>query len=265
MGNKVMLNKYNSMTVKCPIAVADTDVVGGDGYCSCSHEDCEICLGYIPFIERYQSSAEVKELVNYLRSKLVIYDMDGVLIDLNGTICTELNIDVTKITHYDYDKNTKLSADEREKILQGYRDVEFFKLAKLRSGAYEIPKIQAKHNCRVGIHSLSYTQAIADYKQEMLLRELGLESYQLMLPVGEDKDTLPSIAILVEDSLVNLINSTAQFNILVRQGNNDIATNGYNLSDFRNLYIAENLDEANEAVDHILTNWDTLISERSKL
>lgn len=181
----------------------------------------------------------------------IVYDIDGVLNDLNKQVCLKLGIDVNILKFYNVQDNvgvgiTQKQADE----IQGlYRDIDFLKTVPLLDDVCGILDIEREFDCKVDLHSLSYTQEFADLKYRLLKEKLpNLRDDRIFLEVGTNKSTLDNIYILVEDSIDNIARSKACVrNVMIKQPNNNFRNYSYRKEDL-NVKVAQDLKHAVQIV-----------------
>ncbi len=139
----------------------------------------------------------------------VVYDLDGVLNQLNEYVFDELGISQKLcIKHYNIYKNTDtLSRNEMESIINMYHNAEIFGNLQLVPGARRIKNVKNVVNNKINviIHSLCYNTMVKSVKREWIKNNLGLYNECVKLEVGSSKGIIKSADIVVEDSLEQLL------------------------------------------------------------
>ena len=186
--------------------------------------------------------------------KIVVYDVDDVIIGLNESAHKIAGIDLTKRKYFDVKKETALLTTEQMKgLYRAYNDVETFKKAVIYRGAEDIFSIEDTNKARVYLHSLSYQQEIADYKVELLSKLYpDIPDDRIMLECGVSKSVINEVDILVEDCLDNIRRSKARIaNIMIKKAYNRPENYGTTLKELRAIEV-DNLEQANEVVRRLV-------------
>lgn len=190
-----------------------------------------------------------------MRRTKVVYDLDGTLNDINATICRQHNIDPRILTKYHTHENHDLSTLQKRQIMNGYNSIHTFVNTPLFTEAQELINLNdwfyddnTGNGFDIMINTLSFTYEIAEYKREMLKKQLGFRDDQIINPVGTYKDDVEDAYILVEDNPFSIVKSGAVHNILIRKSYNNLLANKISLDHISNVYIVADLKVANQLV-----------------
>lgn len=153
----------------------------------------------------------------------VIWDVDGVLWDINDYIYKKLGIEseYSKRIHYKVELMGYSKEVERE-IVRLYGDKEVFENVEFDDGVDEINKLELEGVCKSFIHSHNYTEEVAEIKRRRLTEKLvEIPKSRMRLDVLRGTEVvikeLEESDVVVEDSLDNLINCKAKLKILIEQ------------------------------------------------
>ncbi len=139
----------------------------------------------------------------------VVYDLDGVLNQLNEFIFSQLGIaQKLGIKHYNlYDNTDILTGRDINNIISMYHNAETFRMAPPVVGADRIKNVIKYWPSRVNviIHSLCYNHRIKSVKMKWIKNNLEIHNSSMRLEVGSSKGTIKNATIVVEDSLDQLL------------------------------------------------------------
>lgn len=142
----------------------------------------------------------------------VVFDIDGVFHDLSASICRRLEIDYSKVTNYNVWSCDKLTKEERNAIFREFSNVKAFEDSWMVVKDSEISALRLLSKVAdVHINSLSFNDAIADFKDRMLSKYLNFipkENIVLSVVGEDDKKIIEPCDVIVEDCYDNI--KTAQ-------------------------------------------------------
>lgn len=181
--------------------------------------------------------------------KRVVFDMDGVLLESIKEACNICGIDHNKLDRYAI-KDSSLSKEEKERLTNSFYSLESFRKAEFVSASNRLNELNKI--CEVFVHTLCWSQEIADWKATELHKRLSkVPKENIIIDIGVNKTLIPSY-IAVEDCAENLFNSkNFETGILISKPYNAHDSIEDQLSE-RNIVRADNLDLAIDYIEHIL-------------
>lgn len=189
------------------------------------------------------------------RKIIVTYDYDDVLTGLNDYCIKTLGVDKDLITRFEIDK-TKLSEQDKKRLLDLYWDVNSYKKAEWYKGVDETLDISYDTNINFYIHSHVISKDIGKYKKERLLGK-GFNESCLNLQLGKEKE-MCNTDILVEDRLLNVIKSPAKYKIIINQTWNQEIFHPEYSKYFKDIIRANDLEHANRIVKEIINGLQNI-------
>ncbi len=227
----------------------------------------------------------------------IIIDMDGVLNNLNATMCKALNfsdylsqgttnirtnnnISVSRILTYNYNKDLDsslvpediaLSFKSGEYYLNAYRS-DILKLFEdkrvfIKAGLLfkdEVKKLllELSSSANIIIHTLSFTDEISKYKQKLLTNAFGdVPNIKILTLSGGDKDSLDcDVDFVIEDCLGNLVKYSSDSNCKLILINTTYNQELYN-SQYQELFSNKNLLRVSNCKDALQYVINTLTSK----
>lgn len=155
----------------------------------------------------------------------IVYDVDDTLWNLNETACKVANIDVNKITVYSFNKNPNLTPEEKERLLEAYSSPAVFRLCNFYEGHDRIFDLEQSGEAEVWISSANLSENIISVKLSRLKSEIpNINMQQVAMTCKADTTAKVTDAvyqgrvpgdILVDDSMLNIINGEFKYNILI--------------------------------------------------
>jgi len=169
-------------------------------------------------------------------TRLIVFDMDDVMWDLNAHVADMTGIPYEKFTVFSVCENPYLTTKEKKKVLDAYQDVHTYRNIRFRE--YVINLINHIYNehpdCTVKIISNCGTKAIRDEKLIQLLNVLDVPEADIQLNVIDiktqtKKKELPKdIFLLVDDSPHNILSANAVHKVMPSRRHNDgLVVGGY--------------------------------------
>lgn len=191
--------------------------------------------------------------------KLVIVDVDDVLIDLNDSVADLLSIEyknfnVENIVTFDLNKNIdikKLTPSHRgyidnglgcprERILSMYTNLYAFENAKITDNAYEGIKLLSEY-FDVVVHTNNFSLEIAEFKIKLLRSLFENINISYSICIGKEKPAFENVFAVFEDCIGNIVKySDSCRKILIDRPHNREVFNGKSLSEAKNLVRVEN-------------------------
>lgn len=169
-------------------------------------------------------------------TRLIVFDMDDVMWDLNAHVADITGIPYEKFTVFSVYENPYMTTREKEKVLAAYQDTHTYRNIRFRECIINlINHIHNEHpDCTVKIVSNCSTKAIRDEKLIQLLNVLDVPEADIQLNVIDiktqtKKKKLPKdIFLLVDDSPHNILNADAMHKIMpLRPHNENLVVGGY--------------------------------------
>lgn len=185
---------------------------------------------------------------------LIVYDVDDVLNNLNGYILTKLGL--PEPNRYNVMECSMYTSEQKEQILQMYREAETFKHLEYVPGAKEICDIEKSGRAEVMINSSCLSEEVAEVKLHSLLTHVdNLKESKIhfdLTNASNRKRTIDGADIVIEDCLANLQRYGEDTRkILINKSNNQAAE--YGTCDLKDSIIRVNsLLEANEVVRRLV-------------
>lgn len=157
-----------------------------------------------------------------MTQKLVIFDMDNVMWNLDERVAKRKDIDCRKFTVYSAYDNENLTDMEKNRVITAYTETEtYMSIVFYKKIVDLINKIHNEHpEYLVQIVSNCATEAIRDVKMTQLLNVLDLHERDIHLHViniktGSKHKELPKdIFMIVDDSPYNIMNADARHKIM---------------------------------------------------
>lgn len=182
------------------------------------------------------------------RKLKVVFDFDGVLNDLVGTACEICGINYADIDEYELKKVKALSEDNRKKLIEAFSDVKTFEKSGVSESITELKMIENIKNVEVYIHSLCWSEEIAQFKRNILKHKLPwLPEERVILNikgVESEKDASDFADILVEDCIANIIRSKPKMvGILIKKPYNSCTKHASDIMNNK-IMIADDLESA---------------------
>lgn len=156
------------------------------------------------------------------KTKLIIFDMDDVLWDLNEYAASLVGVPYEKFTMWSVYKNPNFTETERKKILNAYTNPNLYQNIRFKTSMVKL--INRIHNerpdCTVLISSNCVSEEIRDMKKEQLLRVLDIPEENIHLHLidmetqSEQKEFPDNVFLLVDDSPCNIAISNALHKIM---------------------------------------------------
>lgn len=195
-----------------------------------------------------------------MKSRLVIVDVDDVLIDLNKNIKKRINkmgytdYKVENIKTYDLNKDINVSmlpekqrsfmdnglGCPRELILSCYSDVESFYYAPIVKNAYEGLKLLSD-KFDVLIHTSSYNMNIIRFKMDLFESKFKNLRLDYNFCCGKEKPAFNNVFAVFEDSIPNIVKYDDEtIKLLVDRPQNCELFNNDLLSKVKNINRVEN-------------------------
>lgn len=146
----------------------------------------------------------------------VVFDRDGVLNELNQKVAETVGVLYDLFKTYNITENTHFSEDVRTAIYRCYKDPQIFADVPPAKGVEEIARLKNDKRVYLVVHSLSYSDVIANVKKEWDKKH-GIDFFdEYMDCCGEQKE-MKDAFILVEDCIDNILRSPAKYKILINQ------------------------------------------------
>lgn len=148
-----------------------------------------------------------------------VFDMDDVLWDMNGRVCTRLGIDESKVVTFKVYENPYLSDAEKELLKSGYGNVDMFRDIVWYKGIEKM-KILMDMGMDCSVNSNCCGQDIYEVKEPQLNEQLQLPDGHITLNVigidthNKKKDIGEDVDFFVDDSPYNVLASKAKLNIM---------------------------------------------------
>ena len=139
----------------------------------------------------------------------VVFDVDGVIVDINKKICKKHNIDISKIVKHNIRTCEGLTETEKDTLISEYGSHDLYDDIELEDGADEIMELAPK--CNLLIYSVCFNRGISLSKYRMLTERLNIAPENIELLIKDKDGTKPAHGkadIIVEDCLDNIINYT---------------------------------------------------------
>lgn len=140
--------------------------------------------------------------------KVIVYDVDDVLNDLNSVVTRELGLEISKQYRFKIVENTKtLTPDQMQAIIEAYGNPEIFKKTRLMPGADTICNIEKTGLAEVRIRSSNVNADIGTIKISKLIPAipgLTLDKITMFYGINSIKTIDGEADIVIEDSIENL-------------------------------------------------------------
>ena len=166
--------------------------------------------------------------------KLVIFDVDDVMWYLNERVAQIKGIDFNKFTMFSVPDNPLLTEEEKQIILNAYKEVETYKNIQFIQPVVDLIN-NIYHNYPeypVRIVSNNYDQAVKDVKMEQLLQVLDLPEDQIHLRLTTTTSELngkklpDEFFLFVDDSPHNIVKANAMHKVMPARLHNNVLVNG---------------------------------------
>lgn len=166
-------------------------------------------------------------------TKLVIFDMDDVMWDLNARVAELTGTPHEKFICFDTRENPNFTAEQKRRIVEAYIDPNTYRNITFRQPVIDlINRIHREcKDCAVHIISNCGNQEISDAKKPQLLEVLELPEYKIHLDVIDiktqtKKKVLPdNIFLLVDDSPHNIVLGNVKHRIMPARNHNNVLIN----------------------------------------
>lgn len=188
----------------------------------------------------------------------IVFDVDDVLWSLNRKMTQMTNIDYNKLVIYDINANPELTPDEKARIYAAYKDKALYEHIQWDESVHLINHI----NADIYVNSNVLSAEIEALKREQLKRVLLIPDKNIQMNIvanhvskSIDSDTY----IFVDDCPYNIMNSKAQYNIMLAcPWNTSAAVQKELMSNGKRVIICETLG----AIVHII---NALLDDNSSL
>ena len=171
----------------------------------------------------------------------IVFDVDDTLWPLNEMACRLCGIDYNKIEDFKLYKNTKLTEEEQGALWDLYQDPTLWQYMKYVKGAMDIHTL-ISDDVDVWLVSNCINERVSNYKRSVLSRDLLIPDNRIILNVtdkagGKGKVLPANTFIFVDDSPYNLVESTAEYDLIpAKRWNRDYKkANAYRFNDFEQL------------------------------
>lgn len=168
-----------------------------------------------------------------MEKKLIVFDRDDVMWELNRRVAKITGIPYEKFICFSVLENPLLTEEEKERVMEAYRNVDTFKDIPFIPQVVElINDIYTNHPAyEVRIISNCLTQEIADVTLPQMMAATGLPRENIQLNVISCTEHLQKklpddIFIFVDDSPYNIALSKAVHNIMPARRHNDVLVDG---------------------------------------
>lgn len=164
--------------------------------------------------------------------KLIVFDMDDVLWDLNDKASKMTGISLSKLTTFSVLENQNLTENEKQSMLATYHDTNLYKDIVFKDDIVNlVNQLHRCDDCDVKIISNCVSQEVADLKRQQLHNVLELSDKDIILHVihiqDSKKKALPSgIHLFIDDSPHNIALSGAMHCIMPAKQWNNVLIDG---------------------------------------
>lgn len=179
---------------------------------------------FIPGGNSYLALTEAIAIVSH-NTKLIIFDMDDVMWDLNRRVSKRTKIPYEKFTMFSFYKNPNFTEEEKHQILKAYEDPNTFRNIPFKREIIAlINRIHNEHpDCTVQIVSNCSSKQIRDLKMEQLLGIVDIPEKSIHLHLidietqSEQKKFPENVYLLVDDSPHNIAISDALYRVMPKK------------------------------------------------